>query len=363
MMPWSSPGMKPVGELRVDDDDAGGKAPDDGHGQRAARGDPPHDRGITARDLLDGAVEGAPHERQEDEQEADRPPQLIRQIRDPAQDQQPAQRDEQLDPEPARPLPVARVGVVPCRSCGVVPAWPWGLRIIAQSTGVSVRATRPDRMMDVAIVIPNCAVEGADRPGDERHRDEDGRHHQGDGDDRARDLVHDLHGRQVGRQVLLGHLGVHRLDHHDRVVHHDADRQHHREERDQVDREAHQPQDEEGPDQRHRHREGRDQRGSQVPEEHVDHERHQDERLEQGVQHLLDRGVQELGDVVGEFVVHPGRERLLLDLLEFRLDRLDHLGGVGAGGLLEDDGRRGMPVDVRVDVEELGPQLHLGRRP
>ena len=36
-----------------------------------------------------------------------------------------------------------------------VPVWAWGLRIIAQSTGVSVRATRPDRMMDVAIVIPN----------------------------------------------------------------------------------------------------------------------------------------------------------------------------------------------------------------
>ena len=33
--------------------------------------------------------------------------------------------------------------------------WVWGLRIIAQSTGVSVRATRPERMMDVAMVMPN----------------------------------------------------------------------------------------------------------------------------------------------------------------------------------------------------------------
>ena len=36
-----------------------------------------------------------------------------------------------------------------------VPVWLWGFKIIAQRTGVSVRATRPDRMMDVAIVIPN----------------------------------------------------------------------------------------------------------------------------------------------------------------------------------------------------------------
>ena len=98
-------------ELRVDDDDAGGKAPDDGHGQRAARDDPPQDRGITARDLLDGAVERTPHERQENEQEADRPPQLIRQIRDSAQDQQPSERKQQLDSQPARLFHVARVGV------------------------------------------------------------------------------------------------------------------------------------------------------------------------------------------------------------------------------------------------------------
>ena len=34
-------------------------------------------------------------------------------------------------------------------------AWPWGWRIIAQSTGVRVRATTPDSTIDVAIVMPN----------------------------------------------------------------------------------------------------------------------------------------------------------------------------------------------------------------
>ena len=154
MMPWSSPGIKPVGELRVDNDNAGGKAPDDGHGQRAARDDPPQDRGITARDLLDGAVKRTPHERQKNEPEANRPPQLIRQIRDSAQDQQPSQRKQQLDSQSARLFHVARVGV-PWFVCESLPVWLWGLRIIAQSTGVSVRATRPERMMDVAIVMPN----------------------------------------------------------------------------------------------------------------------------------------------------------------------------------------------------------------
>ena len=124
---------------------------------------------------------------------------------------------------------------------------------------------------------------------------------------------HDLLGRPIGREVLLVHLGMHRFDHHDRVVHHDADRQHQREERDQVDRDAEQQQEKEGPDQRYRNRQGRDQRGTPIPEEQKDHQRHQHEGLEQGVEHLLDRGLQEAGNVVADLKVHAGRERLLLE--------------------------------------------------
>ena len=98
-------------ELRVDSSDAGGKASDDGHGQRAARSDPPYDRGITARDLLDGAVKRLPHERQKNEQEASRAPQLIRQIRYSAQDQQPSKPQKQLDSQSARLFAVARFGL------------------------------------------------------------------------------------------------------------------------------------------------------------------------------------------------------------------------------------------------------------
>ncbi len=98
-------------ELAVDDHDRHGKACDDGQGQRAARGDSPHQPGITVGDPLDGAIKGLPHERQKNEPEADRPPQLIRDIGDPAQDQQPAQRHKQFGRQSARPFHVARVGV------------------------------------------------------------------------------------------------------------------------------------------------------------------------------------------------------------------------------------------------------------
>lgn len=84
------------------------------------------------------------------------------------------------------------------------------------------------------------AVKRADRPRDKRHRNEYGCHDERNGDDRATDLVKDLHGRPIGRKMLLRHLGVHRLNHHNRVIDHDANRQHHREQGDQVDGEAQQ---------------------------------------------------------------------------------------------------------------------------
>src|SRR5262249_16333879 len=56
----------------------------------------------------------------------------------------------------------------------------------------------------------------------------------------------------------------------------------------------------------------------------------------------------------GDLEVHAGRDRLLFDLLEPFLDLLDDRGGARAGSLLEHDGRRGMSVDVRVNIDELG---------
>src|SRR5512135_277245 len=295
-------------ELRVHEVNSGAEAHDDEHGQRAARDDPSQDGGITPRDLLDAAVE-------EVQQEGQRPT-----------------------------LSHARVGLEDHRAED---------RRERQGNDTGEDNGRGHRDAELA-------VEGADRPGHEGHRDEDGRHHQGDGDDRAADLVDDLHRRPIGREVLLVHLGVHRLDHHDGVVHHDPDRQHQREERDQVDRQAEQQHEEEGADQGHRDRQGRDQRRTPVTEEEEDHQGHQHERLEQGVEHLVDGGLQEGGDVVADLIVHTGRERLRLDLLQLLLDLLDDGGGVGAGGLLQDDGGGGVAVDVRVDVVVRGAQFDVG---
>ena len=82
-------------------------------------------------------------------------------------------------------------------------------------------------------------------------------------------------------------------------------------------------------------------------------------RLSQRVDDLLDRRVEELRYVVVDLVVHPRRERALLELLHLRLDVRDDLRRVAAVGLLEDDGGGRMVVEVRIDIEELASELHL----
>ena len=99
---------------RVDVDDAEGKAPDDGPGQRAACDDPPQDPRVTPRDLLDEPVKSLLNKGKKREQEADRPPQIIRQISDQPQDRQP---DENIQQNDLGVEPLFRMALV-SRECG-----------------------------------------------------------------------------------------------------------------------------------------------------------------------------------------------------------------------------------------------------
>ena len=138
--------------------------------------------------------------------------------------------------------------------------------------------------------------------------------------------------------MFLVHLGMHGLDHHDRVIDHNTDRQHQGEERDQVNRHPEHTHEKEGSDQRYGYRQSRDQCAADVSQEEKDHQGHQYECFQQRVQHLLDRGIQEAGNVVADRIVHPRREHVFLEFLELHLDLLDDLRGVGTRGLLEYDG-------------------------
>jgi hypothetical protein len=85
-----------------------------------------------------------------------------------------------------------------------------------------------DRDRELLVELPRDAAQ-------ERHRDEHRAEHQDDRDQRAGDFAHRFDGSLARRHLLGAHEALDVLQHHDGVVHDDADRQHHGEEREHVD--------------------------------------------------------------------------------------------------------------------------------
>ena len=105
-----------------------------------------------------------------------------------------------------------------------------------------------------------------------------------------------------GREPVLD-VVLDRLDDHDRVVDHDPDRQHQAEERQVIEAEPERGHDGERADDRHRHGDQRDHRRPPVLQEQQHHDRHQDDRVAQGLEDLADRFADERRGVVADLVV------------------------------------------------------------
>ena len=106
-------------------------------------------------------------------------------------------------------------------------------------------------------------------------------------------------------------IALHRFHHHDRVVHHDADREHQAEHAGDVDGEAEQREERERSHHRHRHRQQRNQRRSPVLQEDEHHQNYQADRGEQREHDIRNRGAHEPRGIVGDLVSDVRREVLL----------------------------------------------------
>ena len=195
------------------------------------------------------------------------------------------------------------------------------------------------------------AVDDPHAPAHQGHGNEDRRQHQGHGDHRPGDLVHTLAGRLDRRQALLDHEPLHVLHHHDRIVHHQADGQHQTEQAQYVDGKARQVHAGKGPREGHRHHQGRDQGGTQILQEQQDDQKDQDHRLQQGLDHLLNRDAYEPGAVVGADPTHADR-KVTHQLVHLDLDRGGHLQCIGLRGEL--DRKAGDRLGAQMDVAAEG---------
>src|SRR5580704_11854401 len=95
-----------------------------------------------------------------------------------------------------------------------------------------------------------------------------------------------------------GDVALHVLDHHDRVVDHDADGENQAEQRQIVEREPERRHEEERADERHRYRYDRNDGGTPGLQKQDDHEHDEDDRLADGLDHGVDRLLDELGRIV-----------------------------------------------------------------
>ena len=205
---------------------------------------------------------------------------------------------------------------------------------------------------------PELTVERTADPRDERHGHEDRSHDERDGDDSARDLMHGVHTGCAGGVVALIQLGVHGLDDDDGVIHDDSDRQHQCREREEVQREAEDLQEEERTDERHGHRDGGDERAAEVLQEDIYDDEDEEEGLEERLDDVPDRGVEEVRDVEDVGHLHAGRE-VLLQLLDLGLDGGDDVVSVGACDLRDHPRDGGIAVGEGVPAVAEGAQLDL----
>ena len=157
--------------------------------------------------------------------------------------------------------------------------------------------------------------------------------------------------------MLLVHDALDVFEHHDGIVDHDADRQHHAEQRERVDRIAEQKQAGKGADQRHRHRGERNQGCAPVLQEQEHNEEHQRHRLQQSLYHLAYRYFDETRGVVHVLEFHADRESLR-NLRHGLADILGDVERIGAR-LQEDAEQRGLfAVDATDEIVILRRQLH-----
>ncbi len=199
-------------------------------------------------------------------------------------------------------------------------------------------------------------IDDAGRAGHEGHRHEHRRQHQADADQRAGDLVHRLARRFERRQALLAHQALDVLDHDDGVVDQQADRQHHREHRQHVDREAERGEHAERAEQHHRHGDGRDQRGAEVLQEQVHHQEHQHDRLEQRRHDTLDRHPHERRRVERHDRLQAGRKERP-QLVQRPLDALAVSSALAPVASEIAMPRRRLPVVAADELVVLGAEL------
>ncbi len=190
----------------------------------------------------------------------------------------------------------------------------------------------------------------------EGHGDEDRAQHKHNGDDRAGHFGHGLC-RGLARGQAVGQVAFHVFQHHNGVVHHQADSENQAEHGQRVDGEAERVHPGECAHNGHGHGQTGDERGPPVLQKEVHHQKDQDHRLKERFHHFVDGDFDEHRGVVGNVVGDAGGEgggKAAHGVFHF----LGRGQGVGPGGEEDAEGHGLNPVLLAPEVVALGAEFH-----
>ena len=204
-------------------------------------------------------------------------------------------------------------------------------------------------------------VDDADAAGIEGHRHKHSHQHQRGGDEGTNQLAHALHRCLAGAHATFEILGD-RLDHHNRVIHHQTGGEHQAQQGELVDRKAKRLNKGECADQRNRNCQAGYHRSAPVLQEQKQDYQHQHNRQAQGVGHAVHGRLYELADVVDLRDRDPRRHRLG-ELVHHRHNCFRHIQSVALGGLENRHCDRGIAIETHrllgEGVEAIGGLAHI----
>ena len=165
--------------------------------------------------------------------------------------------------------------------------------------------------------------------------------------------------RRLERWLPRMHVSLDVLDHDDCVVDHEAHREHDREQREQVDREAEGQHQHHRADERDRNGHDRDDHAANRSEEKKDDQDHDHQRFGESLQNLIDRFLNVCRGVVRDSAFHPGRQ-LRLNFRHRFANRLHHVERVRGRQHVDADEDGGLAVEADFLLVRFGAENDVG---
>ena len=202
-------------------------------------------------------------------------------------------------------------------------------------------------------------VQDTHDPAKESDRYEDRSQNDRYADNRALYLLHRSDSRLFRAKVVIAHFIFDGFDDDDRIIDDKADSQDHCEKRQGIDGESEKQEGSKGTQERYRHRDHRDERGSPVLQENVHDQCYDEERFDEGMHDLFDGGIDEVRIIHADDIAHVIGEALRI-FFQLFLDRTQSFECIRIIGQREGEDRRPLSRRTGNEAVVLCPQLDTG---